>query len=48
MTLTYCNTCWHHIGEAFVAWGRTFESCTCQVPTPDNPNALITSKQNDD
>ena len=33
--LVYCNTCWKHIGSNIKAWGRTFEPCTCEVPTPD-------------
>ena len=40
MSLTYCNTCWKHIGSIIKAWGRTFEPCTCEVPTPDKQRDL--------
>jgi hypothetical protein len=33
--LVYCNSCWKHIGKPILAWGRRFEACACETPSPD-------------
>jgi hypothetical protein len=39
--LVYCNSCWKHIGKPIFAWGRRFENCACETPSPDDRDSVM-------